>query len=143
MTDDSLPTPVQLPGSTAPRGYSDGTLQPPGTRVVALGGHVAFDLQRQLLHHHELVPQVRQTLTNLKATLEAAGGTPAHLIKLTIHVKDVAAYRANLREIGAIWIEVLGKAFPAMTLIGVADLFDEGAEVEIDGWAAIPLPPAS
>ena len=128
---------VNLPGATEPRGYSDAVLPARG-RLLVLGGHVSFDHDRRLIHPGQLVGQMRQTLRNLRATLEAAGARPEHLVKLTIHTTDVPRYRDARRELGKVWREELGPVFPAMTLLGVADLFDEGAVLEIDGLAVIP-----
>ena len=128
---------VNQPGSVAPRGYSDSVLAGPG-RLLVLGGHVSFDQDRRIVHRGDLPAQVGQTLRNLRATLAAAGGTPDPRGKLTIHTLDVPLYRAKLRQIGEIWRRELGCAYPAMTLLGVAALFDDGALVEIDGIAVIP-----
>jgi enamine deaminase RidA (YjgF/YER057c/UK114 family) len=129
--------PVDVPGRSAPSGYSDATAAAAG-RVVHLGGHVAFDAERRLRHPGELVPQLAATLENLRATLQAAGGAPEHLVRLTIYTTDVPAYRAATREIGAHWRRVLGRVFPAMTLIGVQALFEPEAVIEIDAVAVIP-----
>jgi enamine deaminase RidA (YjgF/YER057c/UK114 family) len=123
-------------GMEKPRGYEDAVLCDGAQAILWLGGHVAFDPNRTLLHPGDLVAQTRVTLANLKATLAAAGLDPSHLVKLTIHVTDVAAYRAKLSEIGQIWREALGKTYPAMTLIGVTALMEPGAVIEIDGIAA-------
>jgi enamine deaminase RidA (YjgF/YER057c/UK114 family) len=123
-------------GMAKPRGYEDAVLCDGAQAILWLGGHVAFDADRRILHPGDLVAQTRVTLANLKATLAAAGLDPSHLVKLTIHVTDVAAYRANLSEIGRVWREALGKTYPAMTLIGVTGLMEPGAVIEIDGIAA-------
>lgn len=124
------------PGMERPRGYEDAVLCEGARSVLFLGGHVAFDANRKILHPGDLVAQVRVTLANLKATLGSAGLDASNLVKLTIHVTDVAAYRARLAEIGKVWREVLGKAYPAMTLLGVTALMEPGCVVEIDGIAA-------
>ncbi len=139
----TLHQPVQVPGSVAPRGYSDGVVSSAGCRLLHLGGHVAFDSERRIRHPGDLVGQMRVVLENLKGTLSAAGGGPEHLVKLTIHTTDVLKYRANLGEIGKIWRSILGCAYPAMTLLGVRELFDDGAVLEIDGVAALPPDSAS
>jgi enamine deaminase RidA (YjgF/YER057c/UK114 family) len=123
-------------GMEKPRGYEDAVLCDGAQAILWLGGHVAFDKNRKILDPGDLVAQTRVTLANLKATLAAAGLDPSHLVKLTIHVTDVAAYRANLSEIGRVWREALGKTYPAMTLIGVTGLMEPGAVIEIDGIAA-------
>lgn len=126
---------VNLPGATPPRGYSDAALVTGGRRLV-LGGHVAFDAQRRIVSPDELLPQLRQTLKNLRATLGAAGFTPADLVKLKLHVTDVAAYQSQRKAIGTIWLEELGPVYPAMILIGVTGLFEPGSVIEIDGEAS-------
>ena len=131
---------VQIPGSTPPRGYSDGTLASGDGDILFLGGHVAFDSKREIQDPDKLVLQVERALRNLLATLEAAGGKAENLTRLTIYTVDVGAYRAALPEIGSAWRSVLGPVYPATTLIGVLDLFDPGAVVEIDGVAVIPRP---
>lgn len=136
-----LPRAINLPDVAPPPGYSDATLAPAGAQLLVLGGHVAYDSERKLQHAGELVPQIERTLRNLRRTLETAGLGPEHLVKLTIHVTDVPAFRAAKKEIGRVWREVLGKAYPAMTLLGVQELHDEGAVVEIDGLAVLPRTP--
>lgn len=126
---------VVAPGFVAPRGYQDAVVVEDGRRILALGGHVAFDAERRLLHAGDLVLQFRVALTNLKATLGAAGFAFEDVVKLTVHVVDVPAYRARTKELGAIWREVFGRTFPAMTLLGVTDLMEPGCVVEIDGLA--------
>src|SRR5437773_12002880 len=72
-------------------------------------------------------------------------------VKLTIYVLDVADYKKNLEPIGEVYRDYFGKYFPAMTLVGVRDLFDaaNGALIEIERMAALPplprevLPPSS
>jgi enamine deaminase RidA (YjgF/YER057c/UK114 family) len=126
---------VTPPGMSRPKGYEDAVHCAGARDILFLGGHVAFDASRKLLHPGDLVAQMRVTLTNLRATLAAAGLGPADVVKLTVHVTDVAAYRSRLAEIGAVWREAFGKYYPAMTLIGVRDLMEAGAVVEIDGYA--------
>ena len=123
-------------GLEKPRGYEDAVLCGGGQTVLFLGGHVAFDRNRKILHPGDLVEQMRVTLANMKATLGAAGLGPADLVKLTIHTTDVAAYRAKLADLGAVWREAFGKVYPAMTLLGVTELMEPGCVVEIDGIAA-------
>jgi enamine deaminase RidA (YjgF/YER057c/UK114 family) len=128
---------VNLPGAVAPKGYSDAGVVSAAAQQIVLGGHVAFDAQRNIVAPGDICGQMRQTLKNLRATLAACGATPAHLVKLKIHVTDVSAYKANLKTIGAIWREELGAVYPAMTLVGVTALFEPGSVVELDGIAVV------
>lgn len=129
---------VNAPGFIDPVGYADAMRVADGRRLVFLAGHVAFDENREIQHPGDLVSQVRVLLENLKTTLAAAGGAPEDLVRLQILVTDVASWRTNAREIGSVWRDVLGKCYPATTLLGVTALFDEGAVVEIEGVAAVP-----
>lgn len=127
---------VAAPGMAKPKGYEDAVLLAGAQKILVLGGHVAFDEDRRIVHPGDLVAQVRVTLVNMKATLVAAGLDVGDLVKLTIHVTDVPAYRAKLAEIGQVWRGVFGKHYPAMTLLGVKDLMEPGSVIEIDGIAA-------
>ena len=82
--------------------------------------------------------QFRQALANVRALVEEAGGEPAHLVRLTIFVTDKRAYLDDLRAVGAAYRDVLGRHYPAMSLVQVADLLEEGALVEVEATACLP-----
>ena len=82
--------------------------------------------------------QFRQALANVVSVVRAAGGLPEHLVRLTIYVTDKAAYLRSTEAVGRHWREVVGKHYPAMALVQVADLLEEGALVEIEATAALP-----
>jgi enamine deaminase RidA (YjgF/YER057c/UK114 family) len=69
--------------------------------------------------------------------VRAAGGEPEHVVELTIYVTDKQAYLADPKGVGAAYREVLGKHFPAMALVQVAGLVEDGALVEIQARAAL------
>jgi len=131
---------IQPEGWTAPRGYANGMLAPAGARLLAIAGQVAWDAEQRLVPGG-FAEQFRQALANVVAVVRAAGGEPAHLISIAIYVTDKRAYARDTRALGAIWRELVGRHYPAMALVEVAGLLEEGAEVEIQGLAA--LPPAS
>ena len=72
--------------------------------------------------------------------VQAAGGRPKDVLSLRIYVTDKRQYLAQLREVGQAYWVVFGRWFPAMALVQVADLLEEGALVEIEALAAIPPP---
>ena len=121
---------------TVPRGYEDAIRLQDAHEILVLGGHVAFDADRKIVHPGSLVGQFRLAVRNLRTTLSTAGFGPEHVVKLTIHVTNVDDYRANLKELGVIWKEEFGRHYPAMTLLGVNGLMEVGSVVEIDGLAA-------
>jgi enamine deaminase RidA (YjgF/YER057c/UK114 family) len=130
--------PVDPEGWKPPKGYSNGMLAPAGARLLFVAGQVAWDAEAQLVGPGDFAAQFRQALENVVAVVRTAGGEPGHLGQLTIFVTDKRQYVAALREIGATWREVVGRHYPAMALVEVAGLLEEGALVEIQGLAAIP-----
>jgi enamine deaminase RidA (YjgF/YER057c/UK114 family) len=133
------PTPIQPEGWTAPRGYSNGTLAPAGSRLLAIAGQIAWDADQHLVSP-DFLPQFRQALENVVAVVRSAGGDPRHLISVTVYVTDKRQYLADTRALGTTWREVCGRHYPAMALVEVADLLEEGALVEIQALAALPPP---
>lgn len=126
---------VEVPGWKRPRGYANGIVAKGETLFVA--GQIGWDAEEKLVSD-ELVPQFSKALENVKAVLDAAGASPEHLARVTVYVTDKTVYRAHVKEIGEHWRRVLGKVFPAMSLVQVADLLEEGALVEIEATAVIP-----
>ena len=121
-----------------PQGFSYGYEVKRG-RLVFIAGQVARDADNNVVGKGDLVAQFRQVCANIQAVVNAAGGDMADIVKLTIYVLDVAAYKQQLRQIGGVYREYFGKHFPAMTLVGARDLFDaaDGCLIEIEGVAAL------
>lgn len=107
-----------------------------GSTLVLLAGQTALNADGEIVGD-TIVEQFRQVLGNLLRALEAAGGRPDQLAKLTIYSVDPVDYRANAREIGRIWHEMVGRDYPAMTLVGVTRLWDDTALLEIEGTAVL------
>ncbi len=126
---------VQPAGWARPRGYSNGIMAE--GRVLAIGGQVGWNAQ-QVFERHDFVGQFEQTLANIRAILDAAGAAPADLVSMTCYVTDLDAYRASLKALGPIWRRHLGRAFPAMALVGVSGLVEYEALVEIQAMAVLP-----
>jgi enamine deaminase RidA (YjgF/YER057c/UK114 family) len=126
------------PETWAPaKGYSNGVLVDGAARMLFVAGQIAWDAQQKLVGGGQFDEQFAQALRNVVAVVRAAGGEPEHLVRVTIYVTDKAQYLAQVREIGAAWREIVGKHFPAMALVQVADLLEEGALVEIEATAAL------
>jgi len=125
------------PGSMVkPTGYAHGVIAS-GGRLLFLAGQPGLDTTGNVASPGDMVAQCAQAYANLKTVIQAAGGTTSDVVKLTIYVTDRAAYKANLKSIGAAYRNVFGKHYPAMTLVEVKSLFDDDALVEIDGLAVI------
>ena len=126
---------VNPPSLAKARGYSHAAAA--RGEVIALAGQIGWDAGSRLVSS-EFAPQFAQALENLVVALDAAGGKPEHLISLRIYVTDKQKYNAALKDVGAAYRKHLGKHFPAMALLQVADLLEPGAQVEIEGLAVIP-----
>lgn len=132
-------TPVNPPSLMRPVGYTHGW-EARGGRLLVVSGQVAKDADGKLVGAGDLVAQFRQVCENLRAVVTAAGGAMTDIVKLTIYVTDVAAYKARLEPIGRVYREYFGRHYPAMTLVGVRDLFDaaDGCLIEIEATAVLP-----
>jgi len=125
---------IEVPGWPKPRGYANGALVT-GRRTLYVAGQVGWNERQEMAPG--FVAQFAQALDNVLAVVRAAGGGPEDVVKMTVYVTDLAAYRASPRELGAAWRERFGKHFPAMALVGVAGLVEEGALLEIETVAAL------
>ncbi|BDW89889.1 MULTISPECIES: RidA family protein [Thalassospira] len=126
---------IQPDGWKQPKGYANGVLAD-GARLY-IGGQIGWN-EDQVFVAKDFVGQMEQALKNIVAVLEAAGGKPEHIARLTWYVTDKKEYLAHQREVGQAYQRVLGKHFPAMTMVVVKELVEDEALVEIEATAAIP-----
>jgi enamine deaminase RidA (YjgF/YER057c/UK114 family) len=117
-----------------PSGFSHAVIAV-GT-VVFLAGQTALNADGRIVGD-DIVGQVEQALANLLTALRAAGGEPGQLASLTIYTTDLRAYRARAADIGQVWRRLVGPSYPAMAAIGVSQLWDAEALVELQGFAVI------
>jgi len=85
----------------------------------------------------EFAGQFDKTLSNLPAVVREAGGSPENIARLTIYVLDRREYSANLKPLGEAYRERMGRHYPAMTLVEVKGLVEEGCRLELEGTAAL------
>ncbi len=126
---------LQPPGWKRPRGYSNGVAA--RGRLIFVAGQVGWNADERF-ESADLVGQARQALRNVVAVLAAAGARPEHVCRMTWYLADRHEYAASLEALGAVYREVMGRAFPAMTAVEVAGFVEEGARVEIEATAVIP-----
>lgn len=122
-------------GWAAPKGYANGVLAT--GRQLHVAGQIGWDAQQRMVPGG-LVPQTRQALENIVAVLASGGARPEHLVRLTWYLTDRAAYLAASKEIGAVYREVIGRHYPAMTAVEVSALMEAEALVEIEATAVVP-----
>ena len=140
-TADPAPShllPVQPDGWPPPRGYANGILA--FGRRLYVAGQVGWD-ERERLVSPEFAPQFARALDNVLAVVHQAGGRASDLVKMTVFVTDLDAYVASRRALRDVWRQRFGTHYPAMSLIGIARLFEPGALVEIEAMAEIPSGP--
>jgi len=126
---------LQPPGWTAPKGYSNGVST--RGRQIYLAGQIGWNESQQLVSTR-LCVQLRQALQNIMVLLAQAGGRPEHLVRLTWFVTNLDEYRAEQKEIGAAYRDVIGRHYPPMSVVQVVSLVEPGAKVEIEATAVIP-----
>ena len=118
-----------------PKGYANGIAAE--GRLVFLAGQVGWNAE-QKFESDDFVAQVRQALANIAALVAEAGGKPEHITRLTWYVLDKRDYLSRLRELGDAYRSVMGRHFPAMTLVQVGALVEDRAKVEIEATAVVP-----
>ena len=127
---------VLLPeGWAPPIGYANGIAAE--GRIVFIAGQVGWN-EQQVFESEDIVPQFRQALKNVLAVLKVAGGEPQHICRMTAFCCDKPAYMAARRQLGAIWRELMGTHYPAMSMIFVVDLLDNPGKIELEATAVVP-----
>ena len=126
---------LQPPGWTAPKGYANG-ISATG-RQIFVGGQIGWNAEQQF-ESDDFIDQVKQTLQNIAAVLKAGGAGPEHMVRMTWYVVSREEYLARQRELGAVYRDVMGRNFPAMTCVAVAGLIEARARVEIEVTAVVP-----
>jgi enamine deaminase RidA (YjgF/YER057c/UK114 family) len=109
-------------------------------RQVFVAGQIGWNA-RQKFETDDFVAQAEQALRNIVEVLGEAGAGPEHLVRLTWYVTDKKEYLARLREVGEAYRRVIGRHFPAMTLVQVVALVEDRAKVEIEAIAVLPAKP--
>jgi enamine deaminase RidA (YjgF/YER057c/UK114 family) len=125
---------LQPDGWLQPRGYVNG-IAAEGT-MVFVAGQIGWNAEFRF-ETDDLVGQVRQALLNIVAVLAEAGARPDQITRMTWYITDKQEYLANLRPIGAVYRDIIGTHYPAMTLVQVAALLEDRARVEIEATAVV------
>jgi enamine deaminase RidA (YjgF/YER057c/UK114 family) len=126
---------VQPAGWPRPKGYSNGVLAQ--GRMLFIAGQVGWN-EKEQFESDDFVAQTRQALVNIMAVVTAAGARAEHIVRMTWYVTDKTEYLDRLPEIGAVYKEIIGKTYPAMSLVQVAGLVEVGAKLEIEATAVAP-----
>ena len=106
-------------------------------RMVFTGGLIGWNADCEF-ETDDFVEQVATVLRSIVEVLAEAGAKPEHLVRLTWYVTDKQEYLSNLKGLGAVYKEVIGRHYPAMALVQVVALVEDRAKVEIEATAVIP-----
>jgi len=127
---------LQPPSWARPRGFSNGVAAKGGTTVYVAGqvgwtGSGAWEAR-------DFAGQFRQALSNVLEVLAQARGRPEHIVRLTWYVIDRNEYLASLEAVGTAYRELMGRHYPAMSVVQVSALVESLARLEIEATAVIP-----
>ena len=123
-------------GWAPPIGYANGIEVDTG-RIVFIAGQVGWDAQQRFASE-DLIVQFEQALENVLAVLAVAGGRPQNICRITAFCCDKPAYLAARGQLGAVWKKLMGRHYPAMSMIFVADLLDHPGKIELEATAVLP-----
>ena len=126
---------LQPAGWTQPKGYANGIAAE--GRFVFVGGQIGWDGQSRF-ETDDFVGQVRQALKNVVDVLAEAHARPEHVVSMTWYLTDKKDYLGNLKSIGRVYRDVMGRHFPAMAVLQVTALMEDRAKVEIQAVAVVP-----
>jgi enamine deaminase RidA (YjgF/YER057c/UK114 family) len=125
---------LQPAGWASPRGYANGIAAT--GRQVFVAGQIGWDAEQRIVSD-DFAAQVRQALANIVSVLASAGAAPEHIVRLTWYITSRDEYNASLAAIGASYREIIGRHFPAMSVVIVSGLVEPRAKVEIEATAVI------
>lgn len=118
-----------------PKGYANGIAVE--GRQVFVAGQIGWNAEAKF-DSDDLVEQTRQALRNIVRVLAEAGARPEHIVRLTWYVVDKREYIDRNVDLGKVYREIIGRHYPAMTLVQVAALLEDRAKVEIEATAVVP-----
>lgn len=126
---------IQPDGWKPAKGYANGMLAQ--GRHLFVGGQIGWNGD-QVFETHDFIGQMEMALKNIRAIVEQAGGEVGHIVRLTWYVVDKVEYLERQREVGEVYRSVMGRHFPAMTMVVVKGLIEDEALVEIEATAVLP-----
>ena len=133
MSVQKVVTPL---GWKAPSGYAHGIIS--AGRVVVAAGQVGWNPRTGAFETDDFAGQVAQVLKNIVEVMKAAGARPEHIVRLTWFVTSRSDYLRARKEIGVAYKEIVGRHYPAMSVVVVSALLEDRAKVEIEATAVVP-----
>jgi enamine deaminase RidA (YjgF/YER057c/UK114 family) len=122
------------PGWPRPKGYSNGIVAE--GQQIFVAGVIGWDTD-EVIVSDDFAAQFRKVLENTLSILAEAGAGPEHIVRMTGYVTSRDEYIRSLRNVGAIWKDVMGRNYPVMAFVEVSSLMEKRAKVEIETTAVI------
>jgi enamine deaminase RidA (YjgF/YER057c/UK114 family) len=126
-------TEINPAGWPRPKGYNNGILK---WNVLSVAGQIGWNERGEFVSDY-FIEQATQALKNIVAVVEAAGGRPSDIVRLTWYVIDKHEYLQAMRALGTAYRDILKGHYPAMSLFVVAGLLEDRARVEIEATAIL------
>jgi len=98
-----------------------------------VSGQIPIDPSTNKLVQGSFREQVRRVLENIKAIVEAAGGTLRDVVKVTVYLRNIALYE----EFNEVYREYFGEEPPARVVVEVSNL-PKGVDLEVEAIAYVP-----
>ncbi len=131
-----MKTTIINPESLAdPVGYNNG-IKAEGGSLLFVAGQIGWDRERRIVSD-TFSAQFSLALENVVAVVREAGGEPSNIVRLLIFVTDKKEYLGEIKDVGSAYRQIMGKHFPAMSLVEVRALVEDLAKVEIEAIAVI------
>jgi enamine deaminase RidA (YjgF/YER057c/UK114 family) len=118
---------LQPPGWPRPSGYAYGVAAT--GRIVCVSGMIGSA--------SDFVGQVREALQRIVAVLKEAGAKPENIVRMTWYVVDREEYIEGQKSLAEAYKAVMGRHYPAMSVVQVAGLVEPTARVEIEVTAVL------
>jgi reactive intermediate/imine deaminase len=100
--------------------------------MLYLSGQIGIDPATGKLAPGGIAAETRQTMENIKATLEKYGSSMDKVVKCTVFIDDIEKWG----ELNKVYVSYFKKHFPARSALG-ADGLALGSAVEIECFATI------
>jgi enamine deaminase RidA (YjgF/YER057c/UK114 family) len=118
-----------------PKGYANG-IAVRGLHIF-VGGQIGWNAHQEF-ESDDFIAQCKQALQNVVTVLREGGTGPEHIVRMTWYVIDRDEYNARLKELGAVYREVIGRNFSVMSCVAVVAFMEKRAKVEIEVTAVLP-----
>lgn len=116
-------------------GYSQG-VKVQASQLLFIAGQVAWDENSRIVSP-DFAAQFDRALANVLCVVRQAGGRPENVVRITMYVLDRREYLENLKALAPVYRRHMGKHYPAMTLVEIKGLVEEGARLELEATAAL------